>query len=345
MNANAIKLPPCASNTYRFENLSVAPPGKPFKANSFTWDFGDNSAPVTAGSNPVTHQYPGPGTYNAKLILTDTNYCNAPDTFPLTLRVSPNVVARFETPLSGCAPYLAVFNNTSLGGTDFLWTFHDGTTTNEVSPSKLYATPGTYSVKLVAFDANTCNLVDSTSTTITVSGKPTAAFTFSPNPPQENIITTFTNQSLNAVRYHWDFGDGVTLQANSKDTTVKHQYKKTGTYTACLVAINEFNCTDTVCEQVPIIINALLDVVNAFTPNSDGVNDRAVVIGYGIEKMTFRIYNRWGQLVYESNDPDQGWNGKYKGKDQPMDAYGYTLEAFMFDGARIQKSGSITLIR
>jgi gliding motility-associated-like protein len=100
-----------------------------------------------------------------------------------------------------------------------------------------------------------------------------------------------------------------------------------------------------VCEQVPIIINALLDVVNAFSPNSDGVNDRAVVIGYGIEKMTFRIYNRWGQLVYESNDPDQGWNGKYKGKDQPMDAYGYTLEATMFDGTRVQKSGSITLVR
>jgi PKD repeat protein len=274
---NAIKLPPCASNTYSFENLSVAPAGKPFKSNSFTWDFGDNSTPVVAGSNPVTHQYPAAGTYNVKLILTDTNYCNAPDTFPITLRVSPNVVARFDTPIAGCAPYLAVFTNTSLGGATFLWTFHDGTTSTEVSPSKLYETPGTYSVKLVAFDPNTCNQVDSTTTTITVSGKPSAGFTFSPNPPQENIITTFTNLSENAVRYNWIFGDGVSLQTISQDTAIRHQYKKTDTYLACLVATNEYNCTDTICDNVPIIINALLDVVTAFTPNEDGVNDKAVV--------------------------------------------------------------------
>jgi gliding motility-associated-like protein len=147
------------------------------------------------------------------------------------------------------------------------------------------------------------------------------------------------------VRYFWEFGDGTTLQTIRKDTTVKHQYKKTGTYTACHVAINEYNCTDTVCEDIPIIINSLLDVVTAFTPNNDGVNDRAVVIGYGVDKMLFRIYNRWGQLMFESTDSDFGWDGKYKGKDQPMDAYAYTLEATLFDGAKVRKSGSITLIR
>jgi gliding motility-associated-like protein len=278
-------------------------------------------------------------------VLTDTNYCNAPDTFPLTLRVSPNVVANFETPPSGCAPYLATFNNTSLGGSSFIWTFSDGSVSNETSPTELFSKPGTYTVKLVAIDNNTCNLVDSTQTTIVVSGKPTAAFTFSPNPPQENIITSFSNLSENAVRYNWDFGDGISLQTASKDTTVKHQYKKTDTYTACLIAINEFGCEDTVCEAIPIIINPLLDVVSAFSPNNDGVNDRAVVIGYGIEKMTFRIYNRWGEMVFESANQEQGWDGKYKGKNQPMDAYGYTLEALMFGGSRVQKSGSITLVR
>lgn len=343
--AAATKLPPCESNTYRLDNQSTAPPGKPFQNNSFKWIFGDNSADLVAGTGSVTHMFPGPGTYNVKLVLTDTNYCNTPDTFPLTLRVSPNVVARFETPPSGCAPYLASFNNTSLGGANFTWTFGDGTGSTEISPSKLYSTPGSYTVKLVAFDNNTCNLVDSTETTIIVSGKPTAAFSFSPNPPQENIITTFTNLSSEAVRYNWLFGDNATLQTISRDTIVKHQYKRTDTYTACLVAINEFNCADTICQPIPIIINPLLDVVSAFTPNNDGVNDRAVVIGYGIEKMTFRIYNRWGQMVFESSDEDLGWDGKYKGKNQPMDAYGYTLDAVMFGGTNVRKSGSITLIR
>ena len=343
--AAAIKLPPCESNTYRFENQSTAPAGKPFSNNSFLWMFGDGSPDVVAGTAAVIHKFPGAGTYNVKLVLTDTNYCNAPDTFPLTLRVSPNVVAKFETPPSGCAPYLATFTNTSLGGSSFTWTFSDGSVSNETSPTKLFSKPGTYTVKLVAVDNNTCNLVDSTQSTIIVSGKPTAAFTFSPNPPQENIITTFSNLSENAIRYNWDFGDGTSLQTNSKDTTVKHQYKKTDTYTACLIAINEFGCEDTVCEAIPIIINPLLDVVSAFSPNNDGVNDRAVVIGYGIEKMTFRIYNRWGEMVFESANQEQGWDGKYKGKNQPMDAYGYTLEALMFGGTRVQKSGSITLVR
>lgn len=345
LNVNAIKLPPCETNNYNFENLSAAPGGVPFKPTSFTWDFGDNSAPVQAGLNTVNHAYGSAGTYNVKLILTDTNYCNAPDTLPLTLRVSANVQARFETPQAGCAPYNAVFNNTSLGGTSFLWKFDDGTTSTEISPVKLYATPGTYTVRLVALDDNTCNKIDSTTFTIIVSGKPTAAFSYSPNPPQENIITTFTNLSQNATGYTWIFGDDSQLRTVSKDTTVKHQYKKTETYTACLVAVNQYNCTDTVCQPISIIINALLDVVSAFTPNNDGVNDRAVVIGYGVEKMLFRIYNRWGQMVYESSDPDQGWDGKYKGKNQPMDAYGYTLDATLFGGAKIKKSGSITLIR
>ncbi|MES2646769.1 MAG: PKD domain-containing protein [Bacteroidota bacterium] len=343
--AAATKLPPCESNTYRFDNLTAAPAGKPFQNNSFTWIFGDNTPDVVAGTAPVVHQFPGAGTYNVKLVLTDTNYCNAPDTFPLTLRVSPNVVARYETPPSGCAPYQATFNNTSLGGASFTWFFGDGTTSTETSPTKLYATPGTYTVKLVAVDNNTCNLIDSTSSTITVSGKPTAGFSFSPNPPEENRITTFLNLSENANRYLWIFGDGATLETIRLDTIVKHQYKKTDTYSACLVAINEFGCPDTFCLPIPIIINPLLDVVSAFTPNQDGVNDKAVVIGYGIEKMTFRVYNRWGQVVYESADPDQGWDGRFKGKNQPMDAYGYTLDAIMFGGNRIKKSGSITLVR
>ncbi|HMP91697.1 MAG TPA: PKD domain-containing protein, partial [Phnomibacter sp.] len=341
----AVKLAPCENNRYRFENLSTPFPGKPFRNNSFTWIFGDNSQPVTAGANPVEHQYASPGTYNVQLILTDTNYCNAPDTFRLTLRVSPLVQARFENPPSGCAPFDAVFNNTSLGGASFTWTFGDGTTSTEVSPVKRYDVPGVYTVKLVAVDSNTCNIIDSTQVTITVSGPPNAAFTFSPNPAQENIITTFTNLSDVVPRYVWTFGDGDSLITQRRDTTVRHQYNQTGTYNACLVAINEFGCADTVCQPVNAVINPILDVVSAFTPNNDGVNDRAIVIGFGLAKLTFRIYNRWGQLMFETSDVRRGWDGTFKGKPQPMDAYGYTLEAEFVSGERVKRSGSITLVR
>ena len=346
LNAVAVKLPPCESNNYRFDNLSVAPAGKPFKNNTFTWIFGDNSPNVVAGTNSVNHSYPGPGTYLVKLAINDTNYCNAPDTFRLTLRVSPNVVARFQTPLFGCAPYTAVFNNTSLGGSRFIWDFGDGTGSTQTNPVKVYPIPGLFTVKLIAIDSNTCNIIDSTSFTITVSGKPISQFTYAPNPPEENIITTFTNLSVGGVRYKWLFGDGDTLNTIRKDTIVKHQYRQTKTYNACLITTNQFNCSDTSCQQIKIIINPIVDVVTAFSPNGDGVNDRAIVIGYGISEMTFRIFNRIGQMVFESqNVRDNAWDGKYKGKPQPMDAYGYTLEVEFVNRTRVSKSGSITLVR
>lgn len=345
LQATATKLSPCESNTYRFDNQSIAYPGKPFKNTSFTWIFGDNSAPVISGTAPITHQYPGAGTYNVRLVLTDTNYCNAPDTFPIQLRVSPLVDALFTTPPSGCAPYDALFTNTSLGGQQFLWNFGDGSTSNAINPIKQYAVPGTYTVKLVAIDSSTCNIIDSSTQTIIVSGKPRADFTFTPNPAEENIITTFTNLSDIVPRYKWLFGDGDSLLTFRRDTIVRHQYIQTGTYNACIVAINQFGCPDTVCKPIQAIVNPLLDVVSAFTPNGDGVNDRAVVFGYGVSKLTFRIYNRWGQLMFETADVRLGWDGKFKGKPQPMDAYGFTLDAELISGEKVKRSGSITLIR
>lgn len=343
--ASNTKLPPCQSNLYRFDNLSTPPAGKPFTNTSFFWIFGDGTPPQVAGTAPVTHQFASAGTYNVQLVLVDTSYCNAPDTITQSLRVSPLVQANFQTPQSGCAPYNAAFTNTSLGGQQFFWDFGDGTTSTLTSPVKLYAVPGTFTVKLVAIDSSTCNIIDSTTQTITVSGSPRADFSFSPNPPEENIITTYTNLSEVVPEYRWFFGDGDSLITFRKDTIVRHQFRQTGTYNSCLVAINQFGCRDTICRPVSIIINPLLDVVSAFTPNGDGINDRAVVIGYGVAKLTFRIYNRWGQLMFESADERVGWDGKFNGKLQPMDAYGYTLDAEMVSGERIRKSGSITLIR
>ena len=277
--------------------------------------------------------------------MIDTNYCNAPDTFTFQIRVNPNVAARFEAPLSGCAPFLARFNNSSLGGVSFSWDFGNGLTSTETSPSVLFAQPGVYRVKMVATDPSTCNQRDSTFFTITVSGPPNASYSYSPLPSMENIPTIFTNLSGPAVLYRWDFGDGDTLLTPRRDTVIRHQYPRSDVFNTCLVAINEFGCRDTVCLPVTASVVPVVDVVSAFTPNGDGTNDRAVVYGFGVVKMTFRIYNRWGQLMFESSDTKFGWDGKFKGQPQPMDAYGYTLDAELIGGEKVKSSGSITLIR
>ncbi|MDB5192416.1 MAG: hypothetical protein JWQ96_1979 [Segetibacter sp.] len=337
------KLPPCESTAYTFTNTSTPATGKPFKANSFVWNFGDNTPPVTTGSQLVTHTFPGFGTYRVRLLLIDTNYCNAPDSMVKDIRISPNVDAEFVTPRTGCAPYNAVFNNTSAGGQQFFWNFGDGATSTSSSPTHLYPSPGTYTVRLTAIDSATCNIIDSTSFTITVSGIPVASFNYLPNPPQENTPVEFFNSSIGASRYTWRFGDGDTLNTTSTEP-VKHTFNETRLYNTCLVATNIAGCADTTCLDVQARIIPLLDVPNAFTPNGDGINDKVFVRGFGITKMNWMIFNRWGAMVFQTADRTQGWDGMYKGALQPKEVYHYVLDVEFGDGTKYQKKGDITLL-
>jgi len=339
----ATKLPPCQSLLYQFDNTTTFPAGKPFKAQSFTWDFGDGTR-VTPGPITTQHSYANAGTYNVHLILNDTSYCNSPDSVSKELRVSPLVKAQFETPASGCAPYTAIFNNTSLAGQQFFWDFGDGFTSTETNPVHVYNNVGTYHVKLVAVDSSTCNIIDSTSKDIGVHPLPTANFSVAPIPPQTNKPAVFTNLSSGGVQFKWLFGDGDSTIKNTMDT-VGHQYNQTGTFNACLIVFNEYDCSDTLCKPVEAVIEPLLDVPNAFTPGRFGKNSYINVTGFGIARMAWRIYNRWGVLVFETNDRKIGWDGTYKGQAQPMDVYAYTLDVEFVDGRKLRKTGDITLIR
>jgi gliding motility-associated-like protein len=335
------KQPPCSALAYKFVNRSTAT--KPFSSTSFVWDFGDGSPQVVAGTQDVSHTFPAPGTYNVRLILRDPSYCNENDFATVALNISPNVKADFELEDSVCAPYTAQFVNQSAGGITFTWTFSEGGRfVGKNPPDRNYTIPGTYTVKLVAEDPNTCNGKDSVTKTIAVGTSPSAAFAFNPpNPGVPNTPTRFTNLSLNATRYLWNFGDGDT------STTVNpvHQFDSTAQNNVCLVALNAFGCSDVVCQIVESRVEPLLDVPKAFSPNMDGKNDILYVRGYGITKMDFRIYNRWGQMVFRSTNPSNGWDGMYDGRIQPMEVYAYTLEAEFSDGQKLTRKGDVTLLR
>ncbi len=337
------KLPPCGQFNYRFDNTSIPPAPRPFSGQSFIWDFGDGSPRVRVGPAPVTHTFPAPGTYNVKLILVDTVYCNAPDSVTIPVSVATNVRAAFSTPLEGCRPYQAVFTDNSVSGQSYQWSFGDGGTSTLASPTHLYNNPGVYNVVLVVNNPNTCNLTDTARFTIRVLDAPTAAFAFSP--VQSNIPTTFTNNSsADAVRFRWDFGDGDSLLTTSR-APVSHQYRATGQFRACLTAFNSLGCPRQVCQTVEARVVPALDVPNAFTPTKGDANSVLYVRGYGISQLKFTIWNRWGQKVFETNDQNKGWDGTFKGVMQPMDVYVYTLSATFFDGVEVNKKGDITLIR
>ncbi|MEO6232084.1 MAG: PKD domain-containing protein [Ferruginibacter sp.] len=337
----ATKTGGCQSLTFQFQNTTTAVLPV-YTSTSFLWDFGDNSTPQRAGFTTVTHTYASPGTYVVKLLVDDSVFCNAPDSVKKTVRLAVNVKAAFTTPDKGCVPYTAQFTNTSLGGIDFVWDFGDGSpTSTQVNPTHLYTNIGNYTITLTAIDTTTCNKTDIYSFPIIVFALPKAGFSFSPIPAQQNKPANFSNFSSGAVSYEWDFGDGH----SSTLANPSHQFNLTGIYNVCLFATNSAGCTDTFCLDVPAIILPLLDVPKAFTPGRFGVNGVIRVLGFGIGKMNWKIYNRWGQMIFSSTSQDNGWDGTFKGTLQPMDVYTYTLEVEFTNGKKLTKTGDISLLR
>ena len=344
--------PGCPKFTYQFINNSVTDPSRPFQDTSMVWDFGDGSPRVQAkigAANAVTHTYPALGTYLPKLILKDTAYCNNPDDSTFTISIADNVKAIISTPATGCTQYIAAFKNNTLNGVSYQWDFGDPSSPNNTSildnPTHLYTTAGFYVIRLTATNLGSCNITHDTTVTIQVFDGPIPDFSFSPVTPVPNTPTVFTNlSSADAVKFKWNFGDGDSIITGSR-APVSHQYNATGTFNACLTAYNAAGCDSTICKPVSAVIVPLLDVPNAFTPQSGDVNSVIMVKGFGIAKMQFTIWNRWGQKVFETNDRNIGWDGRVKGVVQPMDVYAYTLSVEFFDGTKATRKGDLTLIR
>ncbi len=347
LSFNTVRQIPCETYTVQFRNTSTPFPGTMFSDTAFGWDFGDNSPFLINGrlNTVFNHQYSGPGNYKVKFVLRDTLFCNVFDTIEQMVNITPIVKANFTVPTEGCVPYTAVFTNNSLNGQNYIWTFGDGGTSNQTNPTYVYNAVGRYPVKLIAIKPESCNIRDSVTTIITVNPIPVSNFTFSP--PLVNTPTTFTNNSTSGigVSYTWLFGDGESYTTTDRNTPVMHQYNATGSFNACLITTNQFGCKDTICQIVQAIVRPESDIPNAFTPGRFGENSSIKVKGFGIGQMTFRIFNRWGQKVFETNDRRVGWDGTVNGKLQPMDVYVYTLEIKYTDGTTKTQKGDITLIR
>jgi gliding motility-associated-like protein len=305
-------------------------------------DFGDGTPPFYTGQDtfPLYHYYAAAGTYNVSLTLVDTNFCNAPQTSTKPLRVAINVTALFNIPDTVCVGTELQMDNVSLGGETFEWTFEDdNSTSTDPYPVHTFNKAGRYKISLLVIDPNTCNMKDSISKYILVAVPPEADFDYSPTKPIENTPVQFVNTSTGADHYLWNFGDGDTTSA----VNPTHQYVKTGTYNVCLTAGNSEGCTETTCKEVSSIVVPLFDVPNAFAPS--GKNNVFLVKAFGVTKFNLKIYNRWGQLIFGSSDPLIGWDGRFKGNIQPMDAYAYIVNLEFTDGTKASRSGSVTLLR
>ena len=213
-----------------FQNLSTGT-----GVLTYQWSFGDGGTSVSP--NP-SHTYNAPGSFTVRLITTNSTGCT--DTVTKNnLIVIGTIHAAFTSANSVCVNTpLAITNTSAPAPVAAAWDFGDGTTSAQMNPVKIYSLPGVYQIRLIA-DFGGC--LDTAYKTITVLNKPVANFTaLNTISCKAPLTVTFTNTSLGAVAYNWDFGDGNTSTIRNPI----HTYTTTGNFTVTLIITNANGCSD-----------------------------------------------------------------------------------------------------
>lgn len=341
----------CLLKTMNFTDVSTVN-GAGNTVTSWDWNFGDGAAHSFA-QNP-SHLYLSSGVYNIILIVTTNNGCK--DTAIKQVMVYPNPVTSFTgTNLTGCGPLNAIFKDrstiTSGSITGWDWDFGDGTTHgNTQNPTHSYSVPGTYTVTLTATSDKGCASSYTITDMIRVDPYPTAFFSVFPQPTTiRNPKITFSDMSLGATKWAWDFGD---LAPNdifdvSTEQNPMYIYRQPGTYDATLLVTNQFGCTDTITIKITIGPDFSFYVPSAFTPNGDGVNDSFNGKGEGIAEYEMNIFDRWGELIFRSQSLTDNWDGtaKFRTTQCQQDVYVYKIRIKTNFGESFERVGNVTLIR
>jgi len=309
------------------------------------WDLGDGTTSLLPGP---THVYTTPGTYTVTLVVVDAAGCTASVSRNVTIYPIPEV--DFSGPASGCAPVTTTFiNNAPIPGGTCVWNLGDGTTSSDCNgPTHTYPNAGCYDVTLTVTSPGGCSASRTEPGLVCVSAIPVADFTISPNRiPDTRPFVNFINQSRGGDRFRWEFfnGDSVSIL---RDPSMNLMGVDPGRYDACLWAINSAGCVDSICKVFTITTDLLVYVPNAFSPDGDGINEIfiPIITGYSFEDYEFMIFNRWGELIFETNNPTMGWNGFYNGVMSKSEVYVWKLKVKPEEGTDAREFiGHVTLLR
>ena len=306
---------------------------------------------------------PGPGpfivtpTQETTYMLTVTNTCGLSliDSVPVYFAPPPTIYF-YADATQGCMPLTINFTDSSFTTFDdinsWTWHFSDGTSSILQNPTHTFETADTFYVWL--------NLETSGGCISSSAGYPLPIYVFSiPDASFEVNATTLylpndpvvcSNTSIGGTAYLWNFGDGST----SIQTSPTHNYNDLGQYLITLFTTNMYGCVD----SASISVNATGDIVfpNVFTPDinnsTDGKYDANDLTNHvffpyatGISEFKMTIFNRWGELIFETNNIDIGWDGYYRGHLSQEDVYVFKASAVFVDGRKVEKIGDILLLR
>lgn len=284
------------------------------------------------------------GDYNAKLISAFG--CEAMSNNTLIIKQYYAPLADF-TSLYNCINVPVVITNKSViataGTVKYLWDDGAGITSILASPSFTYTTAGTKAIKLTVTPDYCPALKQTVSKTITIEAPAPGikmpvidAILYTPTPLQARTF---------GATYNWKiFTTGVTSLSSLKVADPILTTNAEAMFNISIMAANGCVTVDTL--QARVFKERTIYLPNAFTPNDDGVNDIFKINPIGVSSLNyFRIFNQWGQQIFETRNLSEGWDSKLNGVRQPMATYTWILDAVDTYGNIIRQSGSVTLIR
>lgn len=313
--------------------------------STYDWDFGDG---YTGTGKNILHTYNNWGNFDTKLTTTTDKGCISNITKTVTVHPLPHADI-FTADIDGCQPFVVPFTDKSTTPQStiahWLWEYGDGRFDTIQNPTHTYRNYGIYSPALRVTTDKGC-IHDSTfSNYITVFQLPVANFTATPDSvsiftPQVNFGN---NSTADVVSWDWDFGDGFTDGIPSP----MHEYADTGRYWVKLVVRNQNWCTDTLIKRIFISPDYTLFIPTAFSPDAGDLNPTFGPGGVfqGIIEYKMRIYNRWGETLYQTENILEPWDGTYKGKPVETGVYVYEISIMDYFKKRSHYRGTFLLFR
>ena len=308
-------------------------------AATYVWNNG-----VTDGAS-----FTPTSTATYTVVGTDMNGCVSSDSIILTVEPLP-VVSFIADDTDGCSPMTVEFTNTTPGNiVTCIWSIQGAEILDGLTTSYTFNSPGLYDVTLTATSAAGCTNSETYTDYIYIESDPVANFI--PSTSEISVYNSdviFYNESIGATTYEWDFGDGLG-PVYDEEPTVTFPSENPINYSVTLYALSPLGCIDSITREIFYKEDVIFYVPNAFTPDGDEHNQVFQPIftsGFDAHDFNMVIYNRWGEVVYETNDDTIGWDGTFKGKLVQAGTYSWKIEfQKIYTDERVMITGHVSLLK
>ncbi|PLX02795.1 MAG: hypothetical protein C0595_09420 [Marinilabiliales bacterium] len=316
---------------------------------NYTWDFDGASINSGTGIGPYDLQWAAEGNKVITLQVEEDGCPAEPYTMNLDVVKSP--VSDFASDIiSGCNPLTVEFTSNSTNTTtnvSYELDLGNGSNANSETTSTTYTEPGLYDISLVVNNEGLCGDTKTENAYIEVYETPTADFVAVPPESilEDNVATinfADSSNSIDVLTYEWNFGDG---SSPSTQGSPSHVYTEAGEYTVTLDIETNNGCLDHTEKTVTVHPDFVVYAPSGFSPNGDGLNDVFEVKGIGLKKFKLQIFSRWGELIFESDNIEDQWDGKYNGEFVPTGTYVYNIKyTSMLDKDKVLE-GTVTVLK